>query len=89
MSEPWEIYYNQPYRLVITTAPVEFPYRCYGVENTETNVIEAYVGSLARAKYVADQYAKELKNGITDPVDDLMAAILGSGEEPNGGGVLQ
>ena len=80
------IFDNGVYELVITQAPVEFTYDCYGVRNKQTKVVEAYVGSLARARAVADQYAKELKNGIADPVDDLMAAIRGiSGGDDRGG----
>lgn len=36
---------------------------CYGVLNTNTGVIEAYVSSFAKAKYLAGQFQKDLSEG--------------------------
>ena len=84
------IYKNSPYEIVITTAPTEFSYQCYGIKNTDTGVIEAYIGSLAKARLVCDQYAHDLAHGVTDPVDDLVAALRGAAGGNNGpGGMMQ
>lgn len=84
------IYFNSPYEVVVTESPTEFPYRCYGVLNKDTDVVEAYIGSLAKARAVADQYAGELKHGIKDPIEELADAVIrGMGKEDTGGGVLQ
>lgn len=69
------IYFNPPYEVVLSACPAEFPIPCYGVLNTVTGMIEAYIGQLARAKNVADQFAKDLRYGIK-PEDQALAELM-------------
>lgn len=62
MSEIW--YKNHPYVVVSTMAPAAHSYACYGIKNVVTGVTEAFIGQLAKAKAVADEYATDLKNGL-------------------------
>lgn len=83
-----EIYTKHPYTLVVTMAPAQYSYGCYGIKNVVTGVVEAYVAQLARAKYFVDLYARELKEGVqaaNERVGELLSALRGYDEEDDGG----
>lgn len=85
------IYFNSPYEVVKAQSPAEYPIPCYGVLNKDTGVIEAYIGQLARAKQFADQFAKDLREGLKSDEDQL-SRIFGAlkatpGDFGSGGGL--
>ena len=86
MSEIW--YKNHPYHVVSTMAPAAHSYACYGIKNVVTGVTEAYIGQLAKAKAVADEYASDLKNGIKSEKESVreMLDLLGKLPPVDGGG---
>lgn len=56
-------YTAHPYEVVKCQSPEKdgiSPIEVYGVRNTETGVIEAYIAQLAKAKYYADQFQYDL-----------------------------
>jgi hypothetical protein len=87
------IYQNGTYQIVVIWEP-EGKYKCYGIENRQTGVVEAYISQLARAMQIADQFEQDLKRGFPTTADDiklfedtLVAALTGKKKEkpPTGG----
>lgn len=77
------IYFNSPYEVVISASPAEFPIPCYGIKNVVTGMVEAYIGQLARAKQIADSFAKDLKHGLKSQEDEL-ATLFAKLKTPSG-----
>lgn len=64
------IYSNENYELIVVDNPTNERIQSYGVKNLETEVIEAYVNSLAVAKHVADEFDADLREGLDRDSDD-------------------
>ena len=77
-----------PYHVISTMAPAAYSYPCYGVKNTVTGIVEAYIGQLAKAIQIADEYAADLKNGIKSEKQSVMEMLdlLGKLPPVEGGG---
>lgn len=93
---PPELYKNGTYRIVVVDEP-EGKYQCYGIENRQTGVVEAFISQLARAMQIADQFEQDLKTGLSTTHDDmkvfedaLVAALSGDKKKitPRSGGGL-
>ena len=70
-----ELHKNSKYELVIVLEPGE-KYECYGVRNLQTSVIEAYIGQLARAIQIADNFERDLLYPVKEPNgDEFMKAL--------------
>lgn len=77
-----------PYHVITTMAPGAHSYACYGIKNTVTGVVEAYIGQLAKAISLADEYAQDLKIGIKSEKQSVieMLDLLGKIPPVEGGG---
>ncbi len=68
------IYENTVYDLTVVLEP-EGKYRCYGVVNRQTGVVEAYISQLAKAKQIADRFERNLKVGLKDEAEEFKKAL--------------
>lgn len=87
-----DIHKNGSYEIKVVLEP-EGKYQCYGVQNRQTGVVEAYISQLARAVQIADQFEQDLKRGFPTTQDDIklfedavVAALQGEKKKDTRGG---
>lgn len=84
------MYETKHYEVIITDSPTDPSYECYGILNKQTQVVEGYIGQLARAKMHCDQYDKDLTSGIKTDEDyraELIEKLTAGSFDPGPGGI--
>ena len=79
------IYENDTYRLEIRPEPDAGKYNVYAIVNKKFGVTEAYVGQLAKAIALAQQFEVDLREGMsasaTSAVSEFLQALQLASEE--------